>query len=116
MDADRAGRGEAYNKQTDKEGQTPSRRVYYAAGGALLILLAITATAAFLPLGAMSTPVAIGIAVAKASVILLYFMNLRFGDIRFRLIAGAAFAWLSILFVLSLSDYLTRGILHITGK
>ena len=83
---------------------------------ALLLLLALTAWASFLPLGDFSTPVAVGIAVAKALLILLYFMQLRISEPLYRLVAGAAFAWLSILFVLSLSDYLTRGLLHIPGK
>ena len=70
----------------------------------------------FLPLGRLSTPIAIGIAGAKATLTLLYFMNLRFGDRRLRLVAGAAFVWLLILFTLSMSDVLTRGYLHIVGK
>jgi len=85
-------------------------------GALLLILLAATAIAAFLPLGRLSTPIAVSIAAAKAVLILLYFMNLRFGDRRLRLVAGAAFVWLAILFTLSLSDFLTRGVLSIPGK
>ena len=94
----------------------PPRRVYFYTAAALMLLLALTAWAAFLPLGPFSTPLAIGIAVAKGVLILLYFMHLRFGEKLPRLVVGAAFAWLSILFVLSLSDYLTRGYLHIPGK
>ncbi len=103
---------------TDRQAKAnqPTTGLFLFIGAALLGLLAATAIAAFLPLGQFSPPVAVGIAVAKASLILLYFMNLRFGDKRLRLVAGAAFAWLSILFVLSLSDYLTRGYLHIAGK
>lgn len=105
---------EARNEQARTK--QPTIGLHLCIGAALLGLLAATAIAAFLPLGKFSTPVAVGIAVAKASLILLYFMNLRFGDTRLRLVAGAAFAWPSILFVLSLSDYLTRGYLHIAGK
>ncbi len=94
----------------------PPTWLHLLVGASLLGLLAATAFAAFLPLGKFSTPVALGIALAKAVLILLYFMNLRFGDTRLRLVAGAALAWLSILFVLSLSDFLTRGYLHIAGK
>ncbi len=94
----------------------PPLWLHLLVGVSLLALLAATAGAAFLPLGRFSTLVAVGIAVAKATLILLYFMNLRFGDRRLWLVAGAAFAWLSILFVLSMSDFLTRGYLHIPGK
>lgn len=105
---------EKIDEQT-KEKQPPIW-LHLLIGLALLTLLAATAGATFLPLGRFSTPIAIGIAAAKATLILFYFMNLRFGDRRLRLVAGAAFVWLSILFTLSMSDFLTRGHLHILGK
>lgn len=116
---DMTGRTGAEGSETANEqarAKQPPVRLYLLIGAALLVLLAATAAAAFLPLGRLSTPVAIGIAIVKATLILLYFMNLRFGDRRLWLVAGAAFVWASILFTLSLSDYLTRGYLHIPGK
>lgn len=104
------------SKQEQTNTIQPPLWLHLLVGVTLLILLAVTASVAFVPLGRFSTPVAFSIAVAKAILILLYFMNLRFGDRRLWLVAGASFAWLSILFVLSLSDYLTRGFLHIPGK
>lgn len=106
---------EQTSKETPKADQPPVW-LHLVVGATLLILLAATAGAAFLPLGRLSTPVAVSIALAKAVLILLYFMNLRFGDRRLWLVAAAGFVWLSILFTLSLSDYLTRGYLHIPGK
>jgi cytochrome c oxidase subunit 4 len=52
--------------------------------------------------------VAVAIATAKAILILLYFMHIRYSRPLTWAVAGAAFFWLFILFGLTLSDYLTR--------
>lgn len=82
----------------------------------LMALLALTAGAARFDLGAGNTIVAIGVAVAKALLILLYFMHLRFSSVVTRFAALAGLFWLGLLFGLSLNDYLTRGALGIAGK
>ena len=76
---------------------------------ALLALLALTVTATFLPLGEARLAVSYGIAVAKAALVLWFFIELR-GDRGLARLAGlAAFAWIAILFLLVAADYLTRG-------
>jgi len=75
---------------------------------ALMVLLAITLGAAFLPLGAARPWIAYGIATAKAALILWYFMELRQEGGLVRLAAIAGFVWLAILFTLTAADYLTR--------
>ena len=75
---------------------------------ALMLLLAITVTATFLPLGNVRIAVSYGVAVAKAALVLWFFMELRDDDGLARLAGIAAFAWISILFVLVIADYLTR--------
>lgn len=92
------------------------RSSHYRTALALMVLLAVTAWSGYLPLGRYSFPLAIAIATMKAVLILLFFMELKFEQGLVRLVAGTTFAWLSILFVLSLTDYLTRGVLQIAGK
>ena len=75
----------------------------------LLGLLAITAGASYLDLGPMSAIVAYGVAIAKAGLIVWIFMELRESPMLTRFAAGLGLFWLGILFVLSLSDFLTRG-------
>ena len=75
----------------------------------LLILLALTVAADFLPLGVLHTPVALGIAAAKAGLIAWFFMELHQQSNRVRLFATAGLIWLFILVVLTASDYATRG-------
>ena len=78
----------------------------------LLILLGMTIAAAFVDLGhSLGLTVAIGIAGVKAILIVLYFMHLRGAPNRVRMFALAGVVWVTILFTLTMSDYLTRGTL-----
>ena len=48
------------------------------------------------------------IAVAKAVLIILFFMHIRYGRKLTWVFAGAGFFWLAILLVLAMTDYATR--------
>jgi cytochrome c oxidase subunit 4 len=48
--------------------------------GGLILLTIITVGAAYVPLGPLTVPVAIGIAVAKASLVVLFFMHLKYDN------------------------------------
>ncbi|KTR83785.1 hypothetical protein NS277_07425 [Novosphingobium barchaimii] len=80
-----------------------------AVWAALMLLLALTLGAAFLPLGAAKPWVGYAIATAKAGLILWFFMEMRREDGIARLAALAGFVWLVMLFALTAADYLTRG-------
>ena len=75
---------------------------------ALLILLAATVAVAYVDLGILNSILTITIAVAKALLILLFFMHLRYSSALTWIVVIAGFFWLGILLVLSMSDYLTR--------
>lgn len=89
--------------------KAPSSRVYLFNGAALLALLALTIAAAYVNLGPFNTIAAMSIALAKALLIVLFFMHLRYGKPILWIFAGAGFFWLGIMLALALSDYLTRG-------
>jgi cytochrome c oxidase subunit IV len=76
---------------------------------ALMVLLLITVGAAYINLGALNTAVAMLISLAKATLIILFFMHVRHVNSLIRLFVLAGFFWLGILLVLTLSDYLTRS-------
>jgi cytochrome c oxidase subunit 4 len=57
----------------------------------------------------MNNVVMLGIAVTKATLVVLYFMHVRYGPRLVWIVAGGGFAWLAILVALTLGDYLTRG-------
>jgi len=84
-------------------------RTYLITGFALLAFLGLTIAAACVNLGPFNTVVAMSIALAKAVLILLFFMHLRDSKPIIWVFAGAGFFWLGIMFALALSDYLTRG-------
>ena len=84
-------------------------RVYITVFVALMVLLLLTVGAAFLNLGPLSLPIALTIAAAKALLILLYFMHVRYSSHIAWIYAGAGFFWLLILIILTLSDYISRG-------
>ncbi len=82
----------------------------------LMALLVVTAGAARFDFGPGNTIIAIGVAIAKASLILVFFMDLRYSRGATRLAALGALFWLGLLFVLCMNDYNTRGALGIAGK
>lgn len=96
--------------------QVPSIRMYVSVFVALLIFTAITVWAAGLELGALNTPVALGIAITKGSLVILFFMGVRNNTPLTKTVAISGFLWLLILFSLGMNDYLTRGWLGIAGR
>jgi cytochrome c oxidase subunit 4 len=75
---------------------------------ALLILLAVTVSASYLPLGAGNGIVSMSVVVGKTALIMYFFMNLRSSSALLRLASLAGLFWLIFGFSLTFSDYLTR--------
>jgi cytochrome c oxidase subunit 4 len=84
------------------------QKVYYLVFVTLILLTLVTVDVAFYNFGFLNIYIAMGIATIKALVVVLYFMHLRYSPRLTWIFAGAGFLWLVILFVLTLSDYLTR--------
>jgi cytochrome c oxidase subunit IV len=84
-------------------------RTYFAIFAALLAFTAITVAVAFVDLGLLNPVVALSIAVVKATLVVLFFMHLKYSSRLVWVVGGAAIFWLGILLVLLLSDYATRG-------
>jgi len=74
----------------------------------LLGLTALTVSVAYLDLGPMNTVAALGIAGAKALLVVLYFMHLRESKHLVWLVAGSGVLFLAILIALTMSDVATR--------
>ena len=91
-------------------------RVYFAIFGTLMVMTALTVFVAFRDLGPWNTIVAMGIAVTKATLVILYFMHLRYSDRLTRIVVAAGFFWFAILITLTLSDFLTRPWLGVPGR
>ena len=81
---------------------------YLKVAAGLGLLLVVTVGAAQYDLGSFNTPLALTIAMAKAGLIVAFFMNLRYGSPLLRVFAAGGFLWLTILMILTLADVLTR--------
>lgn len=75
---------------------------------ALLALLALTAGIAWVPMGAFNTVANVGIAVAKALLVMMFYMRLKADKPVLHIVAAIGFVWLAVLLALSLGDMLTR--------
>ena len=75
---------------------------------ALLLLTALTITVASLHLGAFSVMAAIVIATVKGTLVLMYFMNLKYEERLFRVMLLVAVFTLATILVLTFADVLLR--------
>ena len=90
-------------------------RVYVVIFLALLVGTGVTAWVAFYNFpGPLNAVVALTIAVIKATLVILYFMHVRYSPRLIRLVIAAALFWIALLFALTISDYSTRSWLPIT--
>ncbi|MCX7717478.1 MAG: cytochrome C oxidase subunit IV family protein [Candidatus Sumerlaeaceae bacterium] len=83
-------------------------RAYLTVFFMLLVLTAVTVYVAFIDFGAWSTPVAMAIAIIKATLVLLYFMHLRYSDGLTWLVIVSSFIMLVALVLITLGDVFTR--------
>ena len=85
-----------------------NKSVYFTIFFLLMVLTALTTGIAFVNLGVMNTPVALGIAVCKATLVILYFMHVRWSPRLTWIVILTAFSFLGVMFVMTFSDYLSR--------
>jgi len=63
--------------------------------------------------GSLNVVIALTIAVVKATLVVLYFMHVRYSSRLIWVVFTSALFWLAILFVFTFSDYWTRGWLSV---
>jgi cytochrome c oxidase subunit 4 len=92
-----------------------SVKVYLAIFLALMAGTALTVIAAFHDFsGQLNTIIALTIASVKATLVVLYFMHVRYSSRLIWIIVASALFWLALLFAFTFSDYLSRDWLPIT--
>lgn len=97
-------------------------RVYFAVFAALMVLTALTVVAAFFDLAAatgvpaLNDVVMLAIAVTKAVLVVLFFMHVKYSGRLTSLTVLSGVLFFVLLIGITLSDYLTRGLLGIPGK
>jgi cytochrome c oxidase subunit 4 len=83
---------------------------------ALLFLTGLTTAVAYVDLGAFSTVVALSIACVKMLLVALFFMHVRHSTKLTKLVVLGGLLWLMILLLLTMTDFVTRGMLGVAGK
>lgn len=90
-------------------------RVYVTIFSALMAGTALTVWAGLQDFpGPLNVIIALTIAVIKATLVVLYFMHVRYSSRLIWVIVASALFWVGILFALTFSDYWTRGWLSIS--
>lgn len=93
-----------------------SVKLYLAIFATLMMLTALTVCVAFLDLGALNLVVALGVAVTKATLVVLFFMHVKYSPKLTWLVVASGFFFLAILIALTMADMVSRGWLGTPGS
>jgi|SRR3990172_11869283 len=91
-------------------------RTYLIIFTSLMVLTAATILVSYHDLGALNNVVALMIAVTKATLVILYFMHVRYSPSLTKLVAAGSFLWLIILLSITMADYVSRDWLSFIGR
>jgi cytochrome c oxidase subunit IV len=84
------------------------KNLYFVIFGALMVLTALTVGLSFVNLGQMNIVVALTVAIIKASLVVMFFMHLKYESHLTKVVLGAGLFWLVLLLGI-IMDYVTRG-------
>jgi cytochrome c oxidase subunit 4 len=93
-----------------------SKGLYLTIFLALMVLTAMTVGVTYVDLGQANLLVAMGIAVFKASLVILYFMHVRWSPKLVQVTVATSFLFFGILALFTLGDYFSRGMLGVAGR
>jgi cytochrome c oxidase subunit 4 len=85
------------------------KRTYYIIFGILMFCTYLTVQIAFFDLGALNTIAALVIAAFKATLVVLFFMHVKYSTRLTWAVVLGSLLWLGILLALTMGDYLTRA-------
>ena len=87
----------------------------YAVFGALMVLTVVTVLVSRVNLGYMNLPVAMAVAIAKALLVILIFMEVKYSPKLVQVTAASGFLFLGIMVLYTMTDYLSRNLLGAAG-
>lgn len=88
----------------------------YAVFGALMVLTVVTVLVSRVNLGYMNLPVAMAVAIAKALLVILIFMEVKYSPKLVQVTAASGFLFLGIMVLYTMTDYLSRNLLGAAGR
>ena len=89
-------------------GHVSPLKVYIGIFLVLMVLTAVTVAVAYVNLGELNKVVALGIASFKATLVVLYFMHVKYASRLTKLIVVTGFFFLAILLGMTMIDYGSR--------
>ncbi len=96
------------NEHISPESHVVPVSLYVAIWATLMVCTGLTVFAASIDLGVFNIVVALLIATLKGTLVVLFFMHLRYSTKLTMVTVIAALFWLFIMFSLTLTDYMTR--------
>lgn len=84
-------------------------RIYWLIFATLLVLTLLTVEVAFYNYGLLNFWIALGIASCKSTLVVLYFMHVRYSSGLTGVFVAAGFIFLVIMLTFTLADLLSRG-------
>jgi len=103
-------------KHTNEEHHVVPIPVYVAVFLTLIVLTWVTAFVATVDLGRLNIYVALSIAIFKASIVVLFFMHVKYGSRLTKLIVCSGILWLLFLLFVTMGDIWTRGWIGVPGR
>jgi cytochrome c oxidase subunit 4 len=97
------------SEPTHHEHTIVSPKIYGMIFGSLLFFTALTVAASYLELGTFNAVVALGIAVIKAVLVVLFFMHLKYSSKLTKLTVAAGFFTFIVLITMTMTDYISRA-------
>jgi cytochrome c oxidase subunit 4 len=88
------------------------KSMYFGIFGALMVLTALTVGLAFVDLGSLNVVVALTVAVVKATLVVLFFMHLKYESHLTKVVLGAGIFWLLLLLGV-IMDYVTKSWMYV---
>lgn len=85
------------------------KKTYYSVFIILMALLGLTVAVALVDLGPLNPYIALSIALIKATLVVLYFMHVKYSTRLTWIVASAGFIWMIIFIALTLADYFSRN-------
>jgi len=92
------------------------KRIYFAVFAALIVLTWVTAYVSTVDLGRWNIFVALAIAIFKASLVILFFMHVKYSTRLTKMTVGAGMFWLILLLFITMADFWSRNMMGVPGR
>jgi cytochrome c oxidase subunit 4 len=91
-------------------------KVYYGVFGALMFFTWLTYSVAYVDLGGLNLIVALTIAIVKATLVILFFMHVKYSTTLTKAIVASGFFFFLIMVFFTMNDLLTRSWTGVPGR